>query len=64
MAYFLSPPVAPSTTWTKTNLAIFNGDNGGGPNGVILSPAGGLLYGTTYEGGLAGGYGSIFQLTF
>jgi uncharacterized repeat protein (TIGR03803 family) len=64
MAYFLSSPVAPSTTWTKTNLAIFNGNNGGGPNGVILSPAGGLIYGTTYEGGLAGGYGTVFQLTF
>jgi len=64
MAYLLQPPVAPSTTWTKSNLAIFNGNNGGGPNGVILSPAGGLLYGTTYEGGLAGGYGTIFQVTF
>jgi uncharacterized repeat protein (TIGR03803 family) len=62
--YTLRPPVAPSTTWTKGDLAVFNGDNGGGPNGVILSPAGGLLYGTTYEGGLSGGYGTIYQLTF
>ena len=64
MVYMLRPPVAPSTTWTKANLAIFNGNNGGGPNGVILSPAGGLLYGTTYEGGLAGGFGTIFQVAF
>jgi len=30
---------------------------------VILNPAGGLLYGTTYVGGLSGGYGTIFELT-
>jgi uncharacterized repeat protein (TIGR03803 family) len=64
MAFLLKPPAAPSTTWTKSNLAIFNGNNGGGPNGVTLSPAGGLLYGTAYEGGLAGAYGTIFQLAF
>jgi hypothetical protein len=64
MVYVLRPPTLPSTTWTKTNLAIFNGDNGGGPNGVIFSPGGGLLYGTTYVGGTSGGYGTIFQVTF
>jgi uncharacterized repeat protein (TIGR03803 family) len=64
LVYTLRPPVAPSTAWTKADLAVFNGDNGGGPNGVILSPSGGVLYGTTYEGGLSGGYGTIFQLTF
>jgi hypothetical protein len=64
MVYVLRPPTPPSTTWTKTTLAIFNGDNGGGPNGVILSPGGGLLYGTTYVGGTSGGYGTIFQVTF
>jgi uncharacterized repeat protein (TIGR03803 family) len=63
LAYSLKPPVAPSTTWTKSSLAIFNGNNGGGPNGVTLNSATGVFYGTTYEGGLAGAYGSIFQLT-
>jgi len=62
--YTLKPPVAPSTTWTKADLAVFNGDNGGGPNGVVLSSGGGVLYGTTYDGGLSGGYGTVFQLTF
>jgi uncharacterized repeat protein (TIGR03803 family) len=64
IAYVLQPPVAPSTTWTKSNMAVFNGDNGAGPSGLVLSPAGGVLYGTTYTGGLAGGYGTVFQIAF
>jgi uncharacterized repeat protein (TIGR03803 family) len=65
MVYELQPPTPPSTTWTKTNLAKFNNINGGGPNGVILSPTGKLLYGTTYVGGASGGYeGTIFEVTF
>jgi hypothetical protein len=64
VVYVLEPPKTGSTTWTKATLATFNGDNGGGPNGVIISPAGGVLYGTTYIGGLSGGYGSIFEVTF
>jgi uncharacterized repeat protein (TIGR03803 family) len=64
MVYVLQPPKAPSTTWTKSNMAIFNGDSGGGPNGLIISPTGGILYGTTYVGGLSGGYGTVFEVTF
>ena len=64
LVYVLQPPKAPSTTWTKSDLAIFNGDNGGGPYGVILSPAGGLVYGATYEGGTSGGFGTIFSIVF
>jgi uncharacterized repeat protein (TIGR03803 family) len=64
MVYVLRPPTPPSTTWTKTNLANFYGDNGGGPNGVVLSPTGGLVYGTTYLGGTSGGYGTIFEVSF
>jgi len=65
MVYELTPPVAPSTTWTKKTMAKFNSDNGGGPNGVILSPTGKVLYGTTYVGGTLGGYkGTIFEVTF
>jgi uncharacterized repeat protein (TIGR03803 family) len=45
-------------------MAVFNGDNGAGPSGLVLSPAGGVLYGTTYTGGLAGGYGTVFQIAF
>lgn len=72
IVFVLRPPKAPSTTWTKSDLGVFEGDNcassasgcGGGPTGVIISPSGGILYGTTYVGGLAGGYGTVFELTF
>jgi uncharacterized repeat protein (TIGR03803 family) len=64
MVYLLRPPVAPSTAWTRTTLATFNGDNGLGPNGLIFAPTGGLVYGTTYGGGTSGGYGTVFQVAF
>jgi uncharacterized repeat protein (TIGR03803 family) len=76
IVFTLQPPKAPSTKWTKSSLAFFNGDGeicsnnatnigcGGGPNGVILSTAGGILYGTTYVGGDGGGYGTVFEVTF
>jgi uncharacterized repeat protein (TIGR03803 family) len=61
MVFQLKPPSTPGDPWIKQNLAIFNGNNGGGPNNVVLSPAG-SLFGTTYVGGLAGGYGTVFQI--
>ena len=64
MVFVLRPPVAPSTTWTFNTMSVFNGDNGGGPTGVILGPTAGVLYGATYEGGLSGGYGTIFEIAF
>ena len=64
MVFVLRPPVAPSTTWTFNTLAVFNSDNGGGPTGVIMGPTAGTLYGATYDGGLSGGYGTVFQVTF
>ena len=63
-AYILRPPVAPSTTWTKSNLGVFNGDNGAGPSGVVIATAGGVIYGTTYIGGLSAGYGTVFQIAY
>ena len=62
MVYMLRAPTPPATTWTFNTLAVFSGGNGGGPNGVLLQP--GILYGTTYEGGIAGGYGTVFQLIY
>jgi len=62
MVYVLRPPTPPAKAWTFSGMAFFNGDNGGGPNGVILSP--GVLYGTTYEGGLSGGYGTVFEIVY
>ncbi len=61
MVFQLKPPSISGGAWTKQNMAIFNGNNGGGPNNVIIG-ASGVLYGTTYVGGLAGGYGSVFQI--
>ena len=60
-AFQLKPPTTPGGAWTKVSLATFNGNNGGGPNGVILAPTG-LLYGTTLVGGIRGGSGTVFLL--
>jgi uncharacterized repeat protein (TIGR03803 family) len=51
-----------SGPWTETVLHVFDGDDGGGPNGLVPG-ASGIYYGSTYVGGTAGGYGSVFQLT-
>jgi uncharacterized repeat protein (TIGR03803 family) len=61
IVYELKPPVAPATTWTKNTLAIFDDDNGGGPNGVVIGKNG-VLYGTTYVGGINGGNGTVFEV--
>lgn len=60
--FLLKPPAAPGGAWSEVVLHDFNGDDGGGPNGVIPG-ASGIYYGTTYLGGMAGGYGTVFQLT-
>ena len=52
---------APSYASTPTILASFNGSNGAGPLGSLISDADGDLFGTTYEGG-AGGYGTVFEI--
>jgi len=60
IVYMLKPP-ASTGPWTKSTLGVFNGDNGGGPNGVVLGK-GGVMYGTTFVGGTTGGYGTVFEL--
>lgn len=61
--FYIKPPAKPGGTWTKTNIQLFPGSPGGGtPNGVIIGTSG-TLYGTTTEGGNAGGYGTVFVLT-
>jgi hypothetical protein len=60
--FLLKPPATQGGAWTEIVLHDFNGDDGGGPNG--LTPGGsGSYYGSTYIGGTSGGYGSVFQLT-
>ncbi len=49
--------------WTETVLHSFAGgaDGANPPNGLIMDPAGNL-YGTTYNGGVAG-HGTVFELS-
>jgi uncharacterized repeat protein (TIGR03803 family) len=58
--FVLEPPTTSGGSWTKVILEEFNGDDGGGPNGVIPG-ASGTYYGTTYSGGTSGGYGAVFK---
>jgi uncharacterized repeat protein (TIGR03803 family) len=61
--FALRPPAITGGSWTGGTLLALLGKNGGGPNGVLLAPTG-LLYGTTYNGGIQGpGFGTLFQVT-
>lgn len=60
--YELSPPVSPSTTWTKTILYSFGGTpDGYYPFAGVIMDSSGNLYGTTLEGGV--GYGTFYELS-
>jgi uncharacterized repeat protein (TIGR03803 family) len=59
--FSLQPPSSSGGAWTKTNLMIFNGSDGGGPNGALMNK--GTLFGTTITGGGHGGYGTVFAMT-
>jgi len=61
----LTPPSAPGSGWSETDLYIFSGWDGFEPGGLVLDKAGNL-YGTTGYGGRgcrAIGCGTVFQLT-
>jgi uncharacterized repeat protein (TIGR03803 family) len=58
----LSPPSAPGGTWTETILQNFKWGQGVVPRGTPVVAANGILYGTTYIGGL-NGEGVIYRLT-
>ncbi len=66
----LTPPSGSQAAWTETVLYKFtNGADGGAPFARLTLGPGGVLYGTTYEGGLAScgfsgsGCGTVFALT-
>jgi uncharacterized repeat protein (TIGR03803 family) len=63
--FSLSPPVAPSTTWTQTRIYDFppgvqNNPSGTRPTGVVLGGRGDLFGATTYGG--TKGFGDVFKL--
>jgi uncharacterized repeat protein (TIGR03803 family) len=50
-------------SWTESVLYSFKGSpDGSSPSSTLVSDATGNLYGTTVDGGTAGGYGVIFRL--
>jgi uncharacterized repeat protein (TIGR03803 family) len=52
-----------STNGILTTLAFFNPTNGGGHPHSLMQALDGNFYGTTYDNGTNGGYGSIFKVT-
>lgn len=60
----LSPPSAPGGNWTETILYNFAGTpagDGSQPNSVPVLGPGGVLYGTTFDGGTTG-HGAIYEV--
>ena len=49
--------------WTETVLHSFQSSEGTEPFGTLISDASGNLYGTTYDGGIGGYAGSVFELS-
>jgi uncharacterized repeat protein (TIGR03803 family) len=60
-AYALKPPATPGAAWTQINLHTFTGSDGMYPTALVIG-SGGVLYGTTSQGG-AYGYGTVFAIT-
>jgi uncharacterized repeat protein (TIGR03803 family) len=60
----LTPPTTAGGTWTESVLYSFTGTtDGANPYyGALIADASGALYGTTVNGGAAGG-GTVFKLT-
>ena len=62
----LTPPASPGGPWTETILHTFTGSpNGDGsqPNSTPVLGPGGVLYGTTADGGIPGpGRGTIYEM--
>jgi uncharacterized repeat protein (TIGR03803 family) len=52
-----------SGTWAFSTLYEFqSAADGWSPNSPLTIGSGGIVYGTTLDGGIEGGYGSVFQL--
>ncbi len=69
--YELSPPATAGGAWTANTAYSFQGGDGCNSYAALTVGIGGVLYGTTYDGGsgttcvypTTGGCGTVFQLT-
>jgi hypothetical protein len=61
--FSLKPPASSGGEWTYQVLHLFDGTDGGSPNGSLVRLGEHLLFGTTYIGG-AYGCGTVFGLEF
>jgi uncharacterized repeat protein (TIGR03803 family) len=65
--YALTPPVSPGSSWTESVLYSFaGGSDGMAPAATVNIGLGGVLYGTTFQGGTGScfnGCGTVFSLT-
>ncbi len=61
--FSLTPPASPGGPWTEAVLHTFasHPGDGEGPQGGVVIGSGGVLYGSTVNGGRAG-YGTVFRL--
>jgi uncharacterized repeat protein (TIGR03803 family) len=64
VVFSLAPPASSGGAWTETILHKFAGspNDGANPHTAVTPGAGGVFYGTTYNGG-ASGNGTVYQLT-
>jgi uncharacterized repeat protein (TIGR03803 family) len=62
--FSLTPPASQGGSWTQTVLHSFSGypSDGSEPEGALTIGSGGVLYGTTLQGGSLG-WGTVFSLT-
>ncbi len=64
IAFRLTPPTVGGAPWQETILHSFTGSpDGAQPEGGFVMGADGTLYGTTFGGGNAAGYGTVYRLT-
>lgn len=54
---------AHGATYKEKNLFLFDGTDGSSPQAGLIADAKGNLYGTTYLGGGAHGFGNVFELS-
>ncbi len=59
--FALTPPVSDADSWTEAILHFFTGGSDGGVPLGVAAGSGGVLYGTTFSGGISN-FGTVFLL--